>query len=238
MSEPETNPEHPTHWVWWLRGWTLLLICWLLVCTGTVLIWNESWKLGPSGVDHLLGLAFTGLIMGSLFFIYWLLLPLLLIIWIAKRWPRFRTCFVLLTMCALMSAWLVRQYSPATRIHRFETTTHLKWNTLSPVAEYHGWGLGDKRHLWVFQGTPAQFQVHLDSLPWRPFQDEQKEMYDPDSLELKLTQELFGKVASWSPAQRFDYFNMNDDDTSPPYGDATLYVDAEHQRWCLWWDGL
>lgn len=132
----------------------------------------------------------------------------------------------------------MRQYSPATRIRRFEITTHLKWNTLPPVAEYHGWGLGDKRHLWVFQGTPAQFQVHLDSLPWQPFQGEQHEMYNPDSLELKLTQELFGKVASWSPAKRFNYSNFSVDGMPPPYGLATLYVDAEHQRWCLSWDDL
>lgn len=158
-----------------------------------------------------------------------------------KRWPRFRRGLLATTWLALFgSVFVGKAFQEPGR--SFERITQMSWSLAPCVAEFHGSGLQDRRHLWIFQGTPEQFEKHLSGVPWRKSDELSAWGNQDDSIGFRRARQTFGSEP-WVPAERYTFYNdrygdPEDGDPSLPHGNANLWVDAKHERWIIYWDGM
>jgi hypothetical protein len=224
------------------NSWGTCSLLWLLAFWGGMWTFASAVLITTSTLDEasfekLIGLCLIGFFFGTFGFVIWCVVPVPLVCFLLRRWPRFRK-FTLATIWLVLICWgligLLFQ-SPA---KPFESITGMDWDLAPCVADFHGSGLQDRRHLWVFQGTPDQFKKHLSGVPWKL---DELSRYEDDCIEFRRARQTFGSEL-WVPTEHHFFYNdrYDDDGGNPkhPHGHAHLWVDAKHERWIIYWDGL
>ena len=225
------------------NSWGTCSLLWLLAFWGGLCAWLSVWFIISSTLDEasfekFMALTMIGFIFGTFGFVIWCVVPVPLICFLLRRWPRFRK-FVLATIWLVIigGGFICLLFrSPA---KPFESITGLDWDLATCVADFHGSGLQDRRHLWVFQGTPDQLKKHLLGVPWTQSDKLSIWVNQDDSIEFRRARQTLGNEL-WVPTEHHTFYNDRYDDGDPklPHGHAHLWVDAKHERWIIYWDGL
>lgn len=104
------------------------------------------------------------------------------------------------------------------------------------VQARHGLGMQDKRHLWLFEGTPEQFDAVLKSGGWNPDEQHENRMISADGFVAhEISRHYAGR--GWSPVAAYVWW-ADDDAKTGPFGPGWLLVDASRTRWCVWWAAI
>lgn len=224
-------------------SWGKCSLLWLLafwggMCAFATAMLITSSTLDEASFDKFIGLCLIGFFFGTFGFVIWCVVPVPLVCLFLRRWPRFRKV-------ALTTIWLVLIgggfigllfRSPE---KPFESITGMDWDLAPCVADFHGSGLQDRRHLWVFQGTPDHFKKHLSGVPWTQSDELSLWVNEDDSIVFRRARQAF-KNEPWVPTEHHTFYNdrYDGDDPKLPHGHAHLWVDAKHERWIIYWDGL
>jgi len=126
---------------------------------------------------------------------------------------------------------------PSKEIRRFEIMTGMPWPTEAKlVRAEHGLGFQDKRYLWVFEGESQAFLAVLADREWHRQSTEDEDLAFL-RMAIQKMEAHFSGTDSWNPDEI--YFWMADKEAQEgPFGPGYLISDKDHQRWCVWWDGI
>lgn len=249
MSDETHNPSESEHVPWLERIGFILFLSW--VSMATVLAF-ESWCRNSleSRTDYwLYGLMFYGGIIGTYLFVLQIMLPGVAIYGFGtgRRWSRGTKCRLVLLLTTLVViynlstavSWRLIACEPS----RFADITSMTWPEKARcVKALHGFGFQDRRHLWVFEGTSEEFLRHKTQLPWGGGAANEEGIANAGSQRLPMheVESAFKPEGSWEPGEVYNWMVEKDTDGPAPgvYGPAWLFVNAEHTRWCVWWDGI
>jgi hypothetical protein len=104
------------------------------------------------------------------------------------------------------------------------------------VMVRHGMGFQDKRHLWVFEGKPEQFEAMLRRGGWESSDEFGPEWKRRGDICLPFLSDCY-HGSPWAVAATYVWFS--DDDEKPgPMGPGWLLVDSTRTHWCVWWDAI
>lgn len=215
---------------------------WLLAYSAGMyglLFWTlaSGFTLAERSLDGLMVAAFVTLMFGTIGMVVWLVLPVPLVCFLLRRWPRFRSGLLGTVWVVLAVTWAVGIVRPNIQ-RKFEVITGMDWELAPCVADFHGFGLADRRHLWVFRGTPEALDRQIAALPWTK---EESVLIWKDQgkwIGYRRAREVFGSEP-WEPQEHYRFHNDRfDDDATLPHGDAHLLADAKRERWIIWWDGM
>jgi hypothetical protein len=126
---------------------------------------------------------------------------------------------------------------PGTQRFWFPIITGKAWpEGAKLVMVRHGNGMQDKRHLWVFEGKPEQFEALLRNGGWESSDDYQSEWKRLPKVCESALSDYYRDNARPVAAS---YIWFSDMDGEPgPMGPGWLLVDASRTHWCVWWDAV
>lgn len=222
-------------WGWCALRW--LLVYWAGICglafwglaSGDTL--NERTPGGMALVGML------SLFVGTAGTVVWLALPVLLVCFLLRRWPRFRSGLLGTVWVVLAVTWAVGICRPNLE-RKFEAVTRMDWELAPCVADFHTNSISGRLHLWVFRGTPEALDRQIAALPWTKEETVLIWGDQENSIAYRRAREVFG-AEPWEPQEHYRFHNDRfDDDAALPHGDAHLLADARRERWIIWWDGM
>jgi hypothetical protein len=201
--------------------------------------------LGPLKVSHVGLVLPTAILFGGVLSLF-IIGPFQLLIVLFGRWQRLKAKTTSLLMLiptvyivygTIRTAISYRNPTPASEIKRFEGITGVPWPTdAKMVLAEHGWGLQDRRHLWLFEGTPQQFDKLVSARGWvletPGFEDISKWMPVEKAIR------CFSNDPAWSAHEVYYLEFRSEDVKSGSWGPGYLITDKEHKRWCVWWDAI
>jgi hypothetical protein len=238
----ETKPQRRWFENPWMMAAVSLVAC-VLASTAEQLC---RFTLEPLKIVHVeMALFFSGAIIGGLLF-FLIIGPCQFLIVSIGHWRRLKarttsllmlipTVYMICSMSAAAISW--RHPTPASELKRFEAITGVPWPTDAKLllAE-HGWGMQDKRHLWLFEGTPEQFDKLVRDRGW-VLEDTPMSGDILKWMPVEKAIQRFSKDSAWSVHEV--YFWMADKDAEKgPFGPGNLITDKKHRRWCVWWDAI
>jgi len=197
----------------------------------------------------LAALLFYGGLAGTVLWVYQIILPTMAIYGFGslRQWSQRNKCrlvWLVVALVVIYQLWVAVSWKLMTcEPSRFTDITSMKWPaTATCVKALHGFGLQDRRHLWIFEGTPEEFKSHKVQLPWAggPATEESLAYIGGGRLPLAEVESAFQSVPPWRPAEVYNWMLEKDSEPIAPgvYGPAWLFVNAEHTRWCVWWNGI
>lgn len=213
--------------------------CVLVTATGQLL----HFTLEPLNGSHF-GLAlYFGLFFGGLIF-FVIVGPFQLLIALIGRWRKLKArtiSFLMLIPVVLMTFEFVHsafsRKDPSKEVKRFEGITGAPWPTgAKMLLAEQGWGLQDKRHLWLFEGTSEQFEKLVRDRGWY-LQDGTLPQEISQWMPVKKAIHQFSKDSTWSVHEVY-FWEADKDAEKGPFGPGYLITDKEHRRWCVWWDAI
>ncbi|MCB1275985.1 hypothetical protein [Prosthecobacter sp.] len=226
----------------WMMGVISLASC-TLAFTAVQLC---RFTLGPMTISHvIMALVFSGIIFGVIPLAV-ILVPVQCLLVLIGRWRKLKaktisflmqlpTAFVVCSAIASAVSW--RFPTVANESKYFEGITGAPWpaGARMLLAE-HGWGMQDKRHLWLFEGTPEQFDALVRARGW-VLEPPPVSEHISSRVPVEKAIQRFSKDSAWSAHEV--YFWMADKDAERgPFGPGFVITDKEHKRWCVWWDAI
>lgn len=115
--------------------------------------------------------------------------------------------------------------------------TGAHWPTgASMLLAEHGWGWRDKRHLWLIEGTPEQFEKLIRERGWIL---QHAPVVEDISVSVPAGKAIrhFSKDSPWSVHEVY-FWEADKDAEKGPFGPGYLITDKERRRWCVWWDAI
>lgn len=190
-------------------------------------------------------LAFPGSILGVAWFLL-VVCPFQLLVMLFARRRRLKvrtTCLLMLIPTAYIAcdrakaSYSWKNPTPANEHKRFEGITGMPWpGDAKMLLAEHGWGFQDRRHIWLFEGTPEQFEKLVHAHDWV--------LEDPSSADdffkwmpIEKAAKRFSEDSPWR-AEEVYFWMANKFVEKGPYGPGNLITDKEHRRWCVWWDAI
>lgn len=238
----EANVTAGPRQLWFDNPWIMAAISFLACVLSFGFEQLCRFTLEPLRAAHVGMALFSGLLIGGMSFFILVGPCQLLIVFLGKwRQVRDRTItvmmlipagFVVLSFLHFALSWR----NPASEIKRFEVITGEPWPAgAKMLLAEHGWGFQDKRHLWLFEGTPEQFDKLVRDRGW--VLSEKSLPETGPRLPVEKAIHCFSRNESWSAHE--SYFWMADKDAEKgPFGPGHLITDKEHRRWCVWWDAI
>lgn len=157
-----------------LAVWKILVFVWL----GTVAFFVSCELIGSnlsrSWADYLGGCALLGLLFGTVaYFVFFGPAALLLTFLLRLTKTSTKAFTACLTLAALAALWILgvtysESRTASGQVHRFKLITRQELPGQGKLLGWgHGFGLADKRHIWVFEGTPEEFDQFNKALAWK-----------------------------------------------------------------------
>ncbi len=237
----ETKPHHR----WFENPWIMAAISLAACILGYATEALCRFTLEPLRGSHIETALFSGLFFGGLtFFVF--VGPCQLLIFLIGHWRKLRAgttnlLILIPTVCivcsTIINAISYRNPTPASEMKRFEGITGVPWPTdAKMLLAEHGWGLQDRRHLWLFEGTPQQFDKLVSARGWvletPGFEDISKWMPVEKAIR------CISIDPPWSAHEVYYWEFRSGDVKSGSWGPGYLITDKEHRRWCVWWDAI
>jgi len=182
---------------------------------------------------------FMGMIFGTIWFVLSgaLQAGVLLMIRITKPRRIIRYGMLLLPLLAialLMVGNLIPRYSRSHQPVFFTNILHKPYpKELNLITWGHGFGLQDRRHFWMFEGTTEQFNAFKSTMGLKDAKDIE------DSLPGGAMEQVIAACPPgnpWTPGDAYYW----DEETKDP-ADANrgmVYVDKNLHRWVVWWSAI
>lgn len=226
-----------------LNGWLAAVISFVFCycSTAAMIVGRATLNAGTaSWLEAVLSLA---LVFGVLAFLFPVLPLQLLIMLILRCWKHrhWAATWLMLLPGAYISAHhlysAVQWRMPEHEKEVFEQTVGVSWpEGVKLVMAKHGFGLQDRRHLWLFEGTPAQFDKMVADRGWLPHKEVTAEKLS-DARFCQIAKERFSKDEPWEPAEWYSWWADPEEDEPEVLGGGPLIPDKDHRRWYVGWDG-
>ena len=240
MKRGNTPPGSTLDDSWGKCSLLWLLAFWVGMCAFVSALFMISSTLDEASFEKFMAACVIGFIFGTFGFVIWCVVPVPLVCFLLQRWPRFRK-FTLATIWLVLICWGLMELLFQSPAKPFESITGMDWDLAPCVADFHGGGLADHRHLWVFRGTPDQLKKHLSGVPWTQSDELSIWVKQDDSIVFRRARQAF-ENEPWVPTEHHTFYNDRYDDNRGdpklPHGHAHLWADAKHERWIIYWDGL
>ncbi len=223
----------------WIMAAISLVACILAFATEQLC----RFTLEPLRGFHVVMALFFGLLIGGLTFLI-IVGPCQLLIVLIGHWRKLKTKtigFLMLIPASLVSCTFIHSAiswrEPAGEMRRFESITGAPWpaDAKMLLAE-HGWGMQDKRHLWLFEGTPEQFDKLVRDRGWVLEAAPVSEVISK-WMPVEKAIQRFSKDSAWSVHEVYSWMADKDAEHGP-FGPGNLITDKAHKRWCVWWDAI
>lgn len=179
----------------------------------------------------------SGLFFGGLIFLLFVG-PIQTVVILLLRWLKVTTLWRLL--CSQLPAWTVFFYLINSSLNYLSPSGEQKWfqmtvGVLFPtnaklVLAQHGLGFQDRRHLWLLEGDPSDFERLVIARGWVLNDDEPFQMADQG---IRRAREHFDKSAPWQPDLTY-FWEADKDATKGPFGMIYLLADKDRKRWAVW----
>lgn len=164
--------------------------------------------------------------------------PIQAVVILLLRWLKVTTIWRLL--CSQLPASAAFFYLINSSLNFLSPSGEQKWFQLAVgipfpansklVLAQHGLGFQDRRHLWLIEGDPMDFERMVDARGWVLNDDVPSMMITPG---VQRTSEHFGKSESWT-ADAIYFWEADKEATKPPFGMSCLLTDKERKRWAVW----
>ena len=140
-----------------------------------------------------------------------------------------------LLVVALLTAWglsprYVRSYQP----DLFTSILHKPCpKDLNLIAWGHGFGLQDKRHFWMFEGTAEQFIIFKSTMGL------QKADPDECSISNRAMKQAIAACPADDPWILGDTYYWDEETSEPIFANrGFVMVDRNQRRWLVWWEAI
>lgn len=231
---------------WFEKPWMMSAIS-LVACILAVTVEQLCrFTLQPLKISHVgMALLFSGAMFGVLLFVFFVG-PCQLVIVLLGNWRQLnaKTTGLLMLIPIVYIAYSTVETSiswrfptPARELKRFEGITGAPWPAgAKMLLAEHGWGMQDKRHLWLFEGTPEQFDKLVRDRGW-VLDDAYMSGDISKWMPVEKAIHCFSKDSAWSVHEVYSWMADKDAEKGP-FGPGNLITDKEHRRWCVWWNAI
>lgn len=217
-----------------------LVISWIPTWLVMTILTGWQFTLAPSNWDRWSTPLIYSLILAPLFILIYIL-PLQWLLHRIGRWRKWSPSRVgvgFIVIGILVPAAILGNgfgLIPGTAVRRLESTTGTTFPPRATLhANLHGIGGQDRRHLWVIDGTPDEFEKMFSHPEWIPIDAEDDEylLRWIEHFPRERVESYIGQLTTWADVRA--WFPKH---TNPP-GPGYVMTNANRTRWVVWWDGI
>lgn len=162
---------------------------------------------------------------------------------IGERWPSSRRLLAWVGLAPALVAGISHLYHAATWCSLSFEREHYEKAVGVPLAEdvrvvyaKHGAGLQDRRHVWLFEGTPDAFAKMVADRGWGLQQGWTLEELSTLRYS-QMAKQRFSEDAPWEPAECYFWWSEPEEDEPRVVGGGHLIPDRDRRRWYVEWSG-
>lgn len=217
------------------RGWFIVTVCALTWCGWFIFIFYSGDTLDSHSEKIGLSVLWGLFLSIPSFLLFGLpIIGLVFLIWRWRRWTAFSRAWLIYGLLIFLLAGSMVERDTKTDARGFESATGLAWPAASRCVLYRkGFGILDRRFLWLFEGEEEDWNKYLQLRSWSRCEDIKRWDAFTHFTPTDILDEFWGQGSSWAPIEVHRIYDPGDDDV-PPEGPLAILVDSSRRRWCIW----